>query len=641
MREKLALPVIVAAASLMLLAGCQPPLGSAKGGTGSLQITLVDKVNARTLGPTIGTTVDYYTVTGTGPNGASFTRTSTGGTVTQDNLAAGNWTLVVNALSGNFDVFQLLGTGSATAPVNNGAATPVTVTVTPVAGIGGLELTVTWASGQLQNPSIIASLTPALGNPLAMTFAISGASATYSNYSIGNGYYTLAISLLDNGNVVGGAVDVVRIVTGMTTSGTYTLHPAGTGGSIQVNVALSLQDPLLVSIAEGQQSPLQAGASQTLSASVSNYSGNVVYVWYVNGVSRGTGSSFTFGQGLSSGNYRIDATAFAADGTQAGSATLSEDLIAYYLYSANSTAQTVTAFAIGTGGALTPITGPYPTDLGSTSIVASPNAHYLYVTNTNHDTLSSFNVGANGALSLLSTFPPSGAGLWSLAVTPNGNFLYIDKVGTGQVIRLTIGTGGLPTFQGATALPGRYSGGMAVSADGAYLYAVSVDNSSGSISAFTIGAGGALSANGAYPFAGVQQAIGITPNGSYLYTSAGTAYSIGAGGVLSAIGTFVSGGANPVGITFSPDSQYLFMAGHTSISEFRIGAGGALTALPATSAGTNLQGIAISPDGQHLYVTDFGNNSIVAFAVGSGGALSPLGSFATDAGPEGLAIVRR
>ena len=61
------------------------------------------------------------------------------------------------------------------------------------------------------------------------------------------------------------------------------------------------------------------GSAQTLTASVSNYTGNVVHVRYVNGVSAGTGSSFTFGSGTTVGySYHIDVTAFTADGTQAG-----------------------------------------------------------------------------------------------------------------------------------------------------------------------------------------------------------------------------------------------------------------------------------------------------------------------------------
>jgi uncharacterized repeat protein (TIGR02543 family) len=139
---------------------------------------------------------------------------------------------------------------------------------------------------------------------------------------VGNGYYTLGFTLLDTGIVVAGAVDVVRIVTGQTTSGTYAFSTVNApGGTIQVNINANMQNPLNVAIA-GSSASLSQGSTQTLTASVSNYTGNVVYVWYVNGVSAATGSSFTFGSGTTAGyTYRIDVTAFTADGTQAGSAT--------------------------------------------------------------------------------------------------------------------------------------------------------------------------------------------------------------------------------------------------------------------------------------------------------------------------------
>ena len=111
----------------------------------------------------------------------------------------------------------------------------------------------------------------------------------------------------------------MRIVAGQTTSGTYTFANVNqAGGGITVNINANMQNPLSVSIA-GTSSTMNAGSTENLTARVSNYSGNVVYVWYVNGVSTGTGPSFTFGSGTTVGyNYRIDVMAFTADGTQAG-----------------------------------------------------------------------------------------------------------------------------------------------------------------------------------------------------------------------------------------------------------------------------------------------------------------------------------
>jgi len=61
---------------------------------------------------------------------------------------------------------------------------------------------------------------------------------------------------------------------------------------------------------------------------VSNYSDNVTYVWYVNGDAKGTGSSFAFDNSWTQGYYRIDVTAFSADGKRAGSATTNVQVVA-------------------------------------------------------------------------------------------------------------------------------------------------------------------------------------------------------------------------------------------------------------------------------------------------------------------------
>jgi hypothetical protein len=46
----------------------------------------------------------------------------------------------------------------------------------------------------------------------------------------------------------------------------------------------------------------------------------VVCAWYLNGVSKATGTSYTVGTGLAAGIYRLDVSVFTADGKRAGSA---------------------------------------------------------------------------------------------------------------------------------------------------------------------------------------------------------------------------------------------------------------------------------------------------------------------------------
>jgi len=67
----------------------------------------------------------------------------------------------------------------------------------------------------------------------------------------------------------------------------------------------------------------------TATASVGDGTQNVTYVWYLNGVWQPTaaGSSYTFGSNLGLGYYRLDVTAFTTDGTRAGSATASFQVV--------------------------------------------------------------------------------------------------------------------------------------------------------------------------------------------------------------------------------------------------------------------------------------------------------------------------
>jgi len=306
------------ALSALVFSACSSPVGSASD-AGKLQISVANNINARTLEPAINMNAASYTVTGTGPGSATFTSTSSGAPVTKDGLVIGSWTIVVNAFNSSA---ELIGTGTAVALVSTGVTTNVAVTVTPIVGLGTLSLAVTWPDIQVHTPSIIASLTPTVGAPQALGFTISGAGASYLNAAVPNGYYTLAVTLLDNGVVVGGAVDVVRIVAGQTTSGTIAFSNVnGIGGSVQVTIITNLQNPLVVSVA-GALATQSFGSTQTLTASISNYTDSVVYCWYVNGVLQTTtGSSFTFGSGMNAGYYRIDVTAYNADKTQAGSAT--------------------------------------------------------------------------------------------------------------------------------------------------------------------------------------------------------------------------------------------------------------------------------------------------------------------------------
>ena len=284
--------------------------------SGSLTVSINEAVS-KTLLPAISMDPASYLVEGSGPDGAVFSETINGTSLLVENLAFGEWSVTVTAYNaGSIAIGS--GTGSATVQSNQTAT--AAITVTPFAGFGSLDLSLDWNDGEVNMPSIDSQLIPTSGTPLDLGFTIDGSSATSSTADIPAGYHTLTLQLLDNGSVVMGAVEVVRIVTGQTTEGSFVFDDINVQtGSLQVNITPVMNDPLLVSIA-GATETKPENQSISMNASVSNYADNVVYVWYVNGAAAATGQTFAFDNTWAQGYYRIDVTAYSADGSRAGSA---------------------------------------------------------------------------------------------------------------------------------------------------------------------------------------------------------------------------------------------------------------------------------------------------------------------------------
>lgn len=293
--------------------------GNKSGGTLELAIS---NGSARTLLPAIDMTIASYQVKGTGPNGATFTQDTTQPTDEITGLVAGVWNVTVAALNKDG---QNIGAGSSSVTLTTTAAASLAITVTPIQGAGTISLTTTWPAAEVSVPSITASLLPTAGSAIPLTYTLGSGTASVSDATISNGYYTLSQSLYDNGVLVMGSVEVVRIVAGQTTSGTYDYSNLNmVDPTLNVSITPVMNNPLTVSLA-GVASSLSVGGTMTATPSVSGYTGNVTYVFYVNGQAEGTSNSsspsWTFGSNLVPGNYRLDVTAYSADQQQAGSAT--------------------------------------------------------------------------------------------------------------------------------------------------------------------------------------------------------------------------------------------------------------------------------------------------------------------------------
>jgi hypothetical protein len=288
--------------------------------TGTLTLS-IEMPLAMTIVPIIDMTPASYLVTGTGPNGKTFSLTTTKTSVSKSGLRSGVWTVSVSAR--NAAVAQIA-QGSGNATVSGSQSVSLAVTVRPLPGNGSLSLTVTWNAAAIPAATLSGQLLPSSGSPVDLSFSMGSGTGTAAA-SIPAGYYTLTVQLLNGGVKLMGAVDVARIVQGQTTSGAYDFTQAvATGGTIVVGIVPVNALPLNVSLS-GQLPTLALGASMTVTAGTAGYTGNVTYVWYLNGTSVATGStanpSLTIGGNLAAGSYRLDVVAFSADGLRAGAAT--------------------------------------------------------------------------------------------------------------------------------------------------------------------------------------------------------------------------------------------------------------------------------------------------------------------------------
>ncbi len=302
----------------VILASCSMP---GTGVEGSMTI-MINGGPMRTLLPPIDMAPVTFDITGVGPGGKTFGQSTSGASLIVSKLVFGTWNVTVSAKNAGGAV---IGRGTGTAVVVTGQQTSLAITVAPLPGSGTLDLDVTWTAADVQTPSIDAQLLPSSGSAIPLAFTVGTGSASALKAGISAGYFTLTLKLLDNGVLVMGAVEVVRIVAGQTTAGSFdfTRVNKGTGG-IAVSITPANGDPISVTLT-GQSTTLATGTSMTVTAAVPTGVGNVTFVVYVNGEPKATGSnaspSFTLGSTLPAGFYRLDVTAFIADGRRAGAAT--------------------------------------------------------------------------------------------------------------------------------------------------------------------------------------------------------------------------------------------------------------------------------------------------------------------------------
>jgi 6-phosphogluconolactonase (cycloisomerase 2 family) len=591
--------------------------------------------------------------------------------------------------TGSIGIIARLGTRSASTTLTVTAATLQSISVTPVdpsvvlgatqqfaatghysdGSAADLSSQVTWASGTLATATVApgglatslaagtSSITATLGafsDSTALTVTMPVLRTITVTPALPSLPRTFRMQLAATGGYDDGtSVDLTAQVTwASVTTGVATVSAAGVAAGVAVGTSLitatkgtiggstsltvtgaTLQSiavtPLHVACVAGTTRPFHATGTFSDGTSTVLASGPT---WS----SSATGVATVSASGLATCVATGAATITATSGAASGSVDLVVRLPARAAYVVNNTSASVSQYAIGAGGALSPMspatvaTGAYPS-----SVAVDPSGAYAYVANYGNNNVSQYAAGATGALTPLA--PPTvsaGVFVWSVTVDPNGRFAYAVNNNANTVSQYAIGASGtLSPLTPASVATDVYSTSMAIHPSGRYAYVASAL----SVSQYAIGSDGTLTpltpATVAAGSSGYD--VAIDPSGRYAYVAGSTCisqYAIGPSGTLTPLTPATVGtGRYAASVAVDPSGRFAYAAtcGTSGlVSQYAIGPSGSLTPLtPATvPAGACASAVGIDPSGRYAYVADSGASSVSQFTIGASGALTPMGA---------------
>ena len=302
-------------------------------GTTSMKLILSTISESKTLLPSDSSVLDVskYSVSGTGPNGKTFSVDSDTSSLTIEGLTIGDWT--VTARGKNSSGTELV-TGTLTFKLTS-QAVPQTIVLDTLVGTGSFRFSVDWHYCDVANPKVVAYLLgPDMSGseyPLEVTQNNDAKTATFSE-SLAAGSYRLKVLLSDGETQVAGLVEAVRISNSTTTEGSHIFHFNEFGPNTLTYISDATGTPIKGSLAlEGSPSSMVAESDYTCKFSFSepdkvNAEGLTIE-WYYDGNFMNsmeldtTGSSLTFTP--KAGVHRIDAVVYNKKLGSTGSASCS------------------------------------------------------------------------------------------------------------------------------------------------------------------------------------------------------------------------------------------------------------------------------------------------------------------------------
>ncbi|MCF7928669.1 MAG: PKD domain-containing protein, partial [Spirochaetales bacterium] len=320
MKWKLLTVVILAVA---LIGACTSPMAqmgltggddaetSAEGEKGTLLFSIGGEPNAKTFIPNESTEIESFDISGSGPEGASFTVEGFDGSGSiEKTLAAGLWTIQV---IGNNNQETAVGSGQTTVTLVSGETTNASVTVTPVEGNGTFDLSINWDPDVIfGDATVSATITPMGQSEESITDNDISDNSFDLSEELETGYYLLSFVLSDDtGDTVYGFVESVQMVGGLITTGTLEITDEMVNtvySDFNLDVVQNMNDPIEISMSASPGPVVEIGDSVELSATPDPADdGSYNYSWYVDSelVTGETESSITL-ESLESGVHTVN-----------------------------------------------------------------------------------------------------------------------------------------------------------------------------------------------------------------------------------------------------------------------------------------------------------------------------------------------
>ncbi|MGN0907637.1 MAG: hypothetical protein ACI4NM_10850 [Bullifex sp.] len=304
-RTRQIIAIIMAAMIIFSFASCEN-----RGSTADMRITL-EKEISRTITPgDVTLSITNYDITCTGPNNESYKLNTKRNTFVLEDVPVGSWSIKAD---GKNEEGIVLVTGSTTFNLNE-TNTSATVSLTEMVGSGNLSLVYTWDSTLVRQPRLVIQFT-GMDNSVTKEYTptVTSGSSTLSVTSQTSGSYTVNAKLYDDGLLVAGAIDAVRIVSGKTTTGTISLDldqaPPVVG---QLTLENRVGTPV-VCVVSGLENNSTIAAQTDCTVSLDTQSINIEDVtidWYLDGNKIKTGPSVTIKP--DPGKHRLDIIARTA-----------------------------------------------------------------------------------------------------------------------------------------------------------------------------------------------------------------------------------------------------------------------------------------------------------------------------------------